>query len=320
MVAIARTDVDVSSTQTISGKTLTSPTLTTPVLGTPASGTLTNCTGLPVAGITASTSTSIGVGSVELGHASDTTISRASAGVVAVEGVSLVDVSSTQTVSGKVFIPAKASTATAGATTILTVADAQVQVFTGTTIQTVRLPTTGVIAGMSYTIINKSTGLVYPQSSNGSGLPFAVGPSRAVVWTAQVDTPTASADWSPTGLSLSPSAAAYSAAQRDDTGSLYCAAYIALLTTTATAAGTTTLTNNSYEHQVFTGSTTQTCVLPTSSVAAGRRFTIVNTSTDSVTVNASGGATVHTLTTGTSGTFLALQATPTTAAHWFKVG
>ena len=64
----------------------TSPTLVTPVLGTPASGTLTNCTGLPVAGITSSTSTALGVGSIELGHASDTTISRVSAGVVAVEG------------------------------------------------------------------------------------------------------------------------------------------------------------------------------------------------------------------------------------------
>jgi len=31
--------------------TLTTPTLTTPVLGTPASGTLTNCTGLPLAGV-----------------------------------------------------------------------------------------------------------------------------------------------------------------------------------------------------------------------------------------------------------------------------
>lgn len=64
----------------------TSPTLVTPALGTPSSGTLTNCSGLPVAGIAASTSTAIGVGSVELGHASDTTLSRASAGVLAVEG------------------------------------------------------------------------------------------------------------------------------------------------------------------------------------------------------------------------------------------
>ena len=48
-------------------------------LGTPSSGTLTSCTGLPIAGLVASTSTAIGVGSIELGHASDTTLSRVSA-------------------------------------------------------------------------------------------------------------------------------------------------------------------------------------------------------------------------------------------------
>lgn len=79
----------------------TSPTLTTPVLGTPTSGTLTNCTGLPIAGLVASTVTAIGVGSIELGHATDTTISRVSAGVIAVEGVNVVDVSSAQTLTTK---------------------------------------------------------------------------------------------------------------------------------------------------------------------------------------------------------------------------
>jgi hypothetical protein len=39
----------------------------------------------------ASTSAAIGVGSIELGHASDTTIARSSAGVVSVEGVALVN-------------------------------------------------------------------------------------------------------------------------------------------------------------------------------------------------------------------------------------
>ena len=57
--------------------------------GTPSSITLTNGTGLPIAGITASTSTALGVGSIELGHASDTTITRVSAGVVAVEGTTI---------------------------------------------------------------------------------------------------------------------------------------------------------------------------------------------------------------------------------------
>jgi hypothetical protein len=71
--------------------------MVTPVLGTPTSGTLTNCTGLPVAGITASTSTALGVGSIELGHASDTTLSRVSAGVAAVEGATIGTLSTAQT-------------------------------------------------------------------------------------------------------------------------------------------------------------------------------------------------------------------------------
>lgn len=55
-------------------------------LGTPSSGTLTNCTGLPIAGLAASTSTAIGVGSIELGHATDTTITRTGSGDIAIEG------------------------------------------------------------------------------------------------------------------------------------------------------------------------------------------------------------------------------------------
>jgi hypothetical protein len=80
---------------------LTSPTMTAPVLGTPASGTLTNTTGLPITGLVASTSAALGVGTVELGHATDTTISRVSAGVVAVEGVNVVTTSSTDTLTNK---------------------------------------------------------------------------------------------------------------------------------------------------------------------------------------------------------------------------
>jgi hypothetical protein len=70
-------------------------------LGTPSSGTLTNATGLPVSGITASTSIALGVGSVELGHATDTTLTRSSAGVLAVEGVVVPTVSSTNTLTNK---------------------------------------------------------------------------------------------------------------------------------------------------------------------------------------------------------------------------
>ena len=89
---------------TINSTTIpTSATLLTSggALGTPASGTLTNATGLPIAGLVASTTAALGVGSIELGHATDTTISRASAGVVNIEGVPIVTTTATQTLSNK---------------------------------------------------------------------------------------------------------------------------------------------------------------------------------------------------------------------------
>lgn len=70
-------------------------------LGTPSSGTLTNCSSLPVSGITASTSTALGVGSIELGHATDTTLARGAAGRLTVEGVNVVTISSTDTLTNK---------------------------------------------------------------------------------------------------------------------------------------------------------------------------------------------------------------------------
>lgn len=89
---------------TINSTTIpTSATLLTSggALGTPASGTLTNATGLPISGLVASTTAALGVGSIELGHATDTTISRASAGVVNIEGVPIVTTTATQTLSNK---------------------------------------------------------------------------------------------------------------------------------------------------------------------------------------------------------------------------
>ena len=64
-------------------------------------GTLTNATGLPISGLTSSTSTALGVGSIELGHATDTTLSRSAAGVLAVEGVVIPSISSTDTLTNK---------------------------------------------------------------------------------------------------------------------------------------------------------------------------------------------------------------------------
>jgi len=85
--------------------------LVTPVLGTPTSVTLTNATGLPIAGLVNSTSAALGLGSIELGHATDTTLSRSAAGVLAVEGVVIPSISSTNTITNKRNQPRVSSSA-----------------------------------------------------------------------------------------------------------------------------------------------------------------------------------------------------------------
>jgi len=99
-------------------------------LGTPSSGTLTNATGLPIAGLVASTSTAIGVGSIELGNASDTTISRSSAGVIAVEGVVIPSISSTNTLTNK-RVTARVVTTTQSATPTINTDNTDVASITG---------------------------------------------------------------------------------------------------------------------------------------------------------------------------------------------
>jgi hypothetical protein len=66
--------------------------------------------------------------------------------------------------------------------------------------------------------------------------------------------------------------------------------------TTATAAGTTTLTVTSAQQQFFTGSTTQTCVLPdATTLTLGTTYIIHDNATGNVTVNANGGGNIGTV-------------------------
>jgi hypothetical protein len=55
------------------------------------------------ADITASTTQAIGVGSIELGHATDTTLSRSAAGQLAVEGIDVLTTSNSKTVTNKII-------------------------------------------------------------------------------------------------------------------------------------------------------------------------------------------------------------------------
>lgn len=102
--SVSDTFVFITLAQTLSNKTFVAP-----ALGTPASGVLTNCTGLPAASVVAGSfgvgafviSSSLQVATIELGDATDTTLSRVSAGVIAIEGVTIPTISSTDTLSNK---------------------------------------------------------------------------------------------------------------------------------------------------------------------------------------------------------------------------
>lgn len=97
------------------------------------------------------------------------------------------------------------------------------------------------------------------------------------------------------------------------------AAYTALFgyTSTATAAGTTTLTNTSSVYQIFTGSSAQTVVLPsTSTLSLGWSFHLVNNSTGTLTVQTSTAVVLGTIPSGVTAMPTALTTTGNTATDW----
>jgi hypothetical protein len=88
-------------------------------------------------------------------------------------------------------------------------------------------------------------------------------------------------------------------------------------TTTATAAGTTTLTNTSSFYQLFTGTLTQTVILPvTSTLALGWTFHICNNSTGNLSVQSSGANALITVLPGTTAMCTCISTSGTTAASW----
>ena len=87
--------------------------------------------------------------------------------------------------------------------------------------------------------------------------------------------------------------------------------------TTATAAGTTTLTTASMYQQFFTGSTTQTVVMPVASTLyTGQKFRVVNNSSGVVTVQSSGANTIYAVPAGGDVIFTCILASGTSAASW----
>ena len=87
--------------------------------------------------------------------------------------------------------------------------------------------------------------------------------------------------------------------------------------TTTTAAGTTTLDVNSKKNQFFTGTTTQTIVMPVvSTLALGRNFRFVNDSTGLLTINSSGGNLIAKVSPGQILELACIAITGTDASSW----
>jgi hypothetical protein len=118
---------------------------------------------------------------------------------------------------------------------------------------------------------------------------------------------------------VSATATGLSLAQRDGNSHLLAKSLVPGFSSTVASATAVTLTTSSNAIQEFTGTSTQTVVLPTSFVSAGWNYTIINNSSGAVTVQSSALAAIGAaLTTGQSAQFIALVATPTTAAHWHR--
>lgn len=89
-------------------RTLTVPNVNGTIVTTGDTGSVTNTMlagSIALTKLTADTTTALGLGTIELGHASDTTLSRSSAGVLAVEGVVVPTISSTNTLTNKRINP-----------------------------------------------------------------------------------------------------------------------------------------------------------------------------------------------------------------------
>lgn len=120
-----------------------------------------------------------------------------------------------------------------------------------------------------------------------------------------------------TGVTTLPTTANASAfAAWDSNKNLYANSFIESLTTTATAGTTTTLTVSSTQFQQFTGTTTQTVVLPAATtLAIGQSYTITNRSTGAITVNANGGGLIQTM-IGGSQAVITVVTNGTSAGTW----
>lgn len=130
--------------------------------------------------------------------------------------------------------------------------------------------------------------------------------------------PIANGGTSVTSVTTSPTATAFSG--WDANKNLSANNLIEGYATTITAAGTTTLVVGSPALQYFTGSTTQTVVMPVvSTLVLGQQFTLVNLSGGTLTVESSGANTIMTMPPGSNLNLTCILTSGTTASSWSTI-
>ena len=321
-------------------RTITIPDITGTLVTTGDTGSVTNAMlngSIALTKLSSDTSTALGVGTLELGHASDTTLSRSSAGVLAVEGVVVPTISSTSTLTNKslsdsttFFIDETDGTKKmqfqlsgigTGVTRTLTVPNNDGTIITtGDTSTVTNTMLAGSIANGK--LANSSITINGNIISLGGTATITANISNALTVSTglQLNTGTTFDGGAARTISIDSTVATLTGNQTLTNKTLTAPVIDNIklgYTTTATAAGTTTLTVSSNYYQRFTGTTTQTIVLPvTSTLVTGMSYAIENVSTGNLTVNSSGGNLVATVIPGTTMVFLCIGTALTTAADW----
>ena len=123
----------------------------------------------------------------------------------------------------------------------------------------------------------------------------------------------------PTAVSMVSTATASTVAFRDGNANLLINNIIENATSVATAGSTTTLTVASPKTTQFTGSSTQTCVLPNATtLTVGHSFIIINRSSGAVTLNMNGGTLLQTM-AASSVAIVTLMNNGTAAGTWDNI-